>query len=78
MMNPIERLRAAGYGPARLARLLANISPQAISQWSKVPEDRVVEVERVTGISRHELRPDLSEIFGTDPDPSTHAAEVSA
>jgi hypothetical protein len=24
----------------------------------------VVEIERITGVSRHELRPDLSRIFG--------------
>lgn len=28
-----------------------------------IPAERVVEVERVTGISRHVLRPDLSSIF---------------
>ncbi|PZP64983.1 MAG: hypothetical protein DI604_25710, partial [Delftia acidovorans] len=30
-----------------------------VSQWKKVPAERVLEVERVTGISRHELRPDV-------------------
>lgn len=29
----------------------------------QIPADRVIEVERVTGISRHILRPDLSAIF---------------
>lgn len=29
----------------------------------QIPADRVIEVERITGISRHELRPDLSRIF---------------
>jgi hypothetical protein len=40
-----------------------SISPQAISQWKQVPADRVIDVEVVTGISRHVLRPDLSAIF---------------
>lgn len=35
------------------------INPGAISQWEKVPAERVLDVERVTGIPRHELRPDL-------------------
>lgn len=35
------------------------ISIQAISQWDEVPPLRVLAVEGVTGISRHELRPDL-------------------
>jgi DNA-binding transcriptional regulator YdaS (Cro superfamily) len=39
------------------------ITPQAISQWVIVPTERVVDVERVTGVSRHRLRPD---IFGAD------------
>lgn len=47
---------------ARLAETLG-VLPGAISQWTQVPHDRVLEVERITGISRHELRPDLSRIF---------------
>jgi DNA-binding transcriptional regulator YdaS (Cro superfamily) len=35
------------------------ISIQAVSQWDEVPPLRVLEVERLSGVSRHELRPDL-------------------
>ena len=35
------------------------ITHGAVSQWSRVPAERVLDVERVTGISRHELRPDI-------------------
>lgn len=63
MSDPIENLRNSGFTPARLAGLMSNITPQAISQWKQVPVERVIEVERVTGISRHILRPDLSAIF---------------
>jgi len=35
------------------------ITHGAISQWRRVPAERVLDVERVTGISRHDLRPDL-------------------
>ena len=31
----------------------------AIPQWQKVPAARVLDVERITGISRHALRPDV-------------------
>ena len=31
----------------------------AVYQWRRVPASRVLDVERITGISRHELRPDL-------------------
>lgn len=41
-----------------LAKAL-NCRPSAISQWRRVPIDRVTEVERLTGIPRHELRPDI-------------------
>jgi hypothetical protein len=43
---------------ADLARRLG-ISRAAVAQWRKVPAERLVEVERVTGVSRVILRPDL-------------------
>ena len=45
-------------GLAGIARPLG-ISEQAVSQWDEVPPLRVLAVERVTGVPRHELRPDL-------------------
>lgn len=41
-----------------LAKAL-NCRPSAISQWQRVPISRVADVERLTGIPRHELRPDV-------------------
>lgn len=35
------------------------ISSAAIRQWDQVPPLRVLDVERLTGVPRHELRPDL-------------------
>jgi DNA-binding transcriptional regulator YdaS (Cro superfamily) len=44
---------------ATLAEAL-EISHSAVRQWGTlVPADRVVQVERVTGIPREQLRPDL-------------------
>lgn len=40
------------------------ISVQAVSQWRRVPGARVLEVERITGVSRYEIRPD---IYGLGP-----------
>lgn len=74
MTEIIERLRNAGWKPAKLASAMTDITPQAISQWRQVPAERVIEVERVTGISRHELRPDLSSIFIGSDDPSKEGA----
>jgi DNA-binding transcriptional regulator YdaS (Cro superfamily) len=42
----------------KIARALG-ITHGAVSQWTRVPAERVLDVERVTGISRHVLRPDL-------------------
>jgi len=43
---------------ARIAEL-CGITTSAVSQWSRVPERHVWAVCRVTGLSAHELRPDL-------------------
>lgn len=48
---------AAG-GVRALARILG-ISHQAIVQWDVVPASRLLEVERLTGVQREILRPDL-------------------
>lgn len=54
----LDRAIKAVGGLAGLATPLG-ISMQAISQWEEVPPLRVLAVERVSGISRHDLRPDL-------------------
>lgn len=50
-------ITAAGSSLALSSRL--GVSPQALSQWRRVPALRVLAVEQATGIGRHELRPDL-------------------
>lgn len=42
------------------------IAPAAITQWKKagVPANRVLGLEELTGVSRHDLRPD---VFGPRP-----------
>ena len=51
-------IKAAG-SMRGLARLL-DIAPQSIVRWKKgIPAERVIEVERVTGVPRAVLRPDL-------------------
>lgn len=45
-------------GLAGLAEPLG-ISVQAVSQWDEVPPLRVLAVEQISGVSRHDLRPDL-------------------
>lgn len=43
---------------SRLAESLG-MFPSALSQWTQVPAERVLDVERHTGLSRHDLRPDI-------------------
>ena len=45
-------------GMAQLADKLG-IARQAVYQWSRIPVERVAEVERITGVPRAELRPDI-------------------
>lgn len=39
------------------------VSRGAVLQWDKVPEERIEQVSKVTGISPRVLRPDLAELF---------------
>jgi DNA-binding transcriptional regulator YdaS (Cro superfamily) len=61
--SAVKRLK--DFGGRRLAARLRELDPdnpltsQAISQWTRVPAERVLPVEAATGIPRHELRPDL-------------------
>ena len=50
-------IEKAGTGDKLASEL--GITPQALSQWDRVPPLRVLEVERLTGVPRHELRPDV-------------------
>lgn len=43
---------------SQLARDLG-ITTGAVWQWRRVPAERVIDVSRLTGIPREELRPDL-------------------
>ena len=56
--TPLDRAIKAAGGLTGLATSL-NITKQAVAQWIEVPPLRVLEVERVSGVPRHELRPDL-------------------
>jgi TorA maturation chaperone TorD len=52
-----EAIRAAG-GVSELARQIG-ISQPSVSNWIRVPAERVVSVETATGVDRVVLRPDL-------------------
>ena len=52
-----EAIRVAG-GVGALARKLG-ISQPSVSNWSRIPAERVLSVEAATGVNRSTLRPDL-------------------
>lgn len=57
-------IRAVG-GIGALARALGLAQP-SVSEWRRIPADRIAAVESVTGVPRSELRPDLYAPEGAD------------
>lgn len=64
MMNiTIKEIATRAGGVVALSTKLG-LSRGAVSQWEKVPLERVNDVARITGIPRERLRPD---VFGPAP-----------
>ncbi len=60
-MNPVDRAIEGGGGLQPLSEKLG-VRYQALQKWRKsgrVPAERVLPLEKASGVSRHELRPDL-------------------
>lgn len=71
--SPVEKAIDALGGLTRAAAVLGIDNPSVIANWrtrGQVPYTRVLDVERATGISRHDLRPD---IYGPAPKPERAA-----
>jgi DNA-binding transcriptional regulator YdaS (Cro superfamily) len=58
MDQALKKAIAAAGSTKALAKALG-ISVQAIYQWEITPIKQVVAIERATGVSRKELRPDI-------------------
>lgn len=60
--NGLERAIKQAGSQTALAGLLG-VRQSHISNWKnrqgRIPAERVLDIERVTGVSRHDLRPDL-------------------
>ena len=66
-MTALDRAVEAAGSQLALANALGIKSP-SISGWydrKKIPVERVIAIESATGVSRHELRPD---VFGPAPE----------
>ncbi|MEJ6656893.1 MAG: YdaS family helix-turn-helix protein [Pseudomonas sp.] len=60
-MSAISKAAEKAGGQSALAKLLG-ITSQAVNKMcasGRVPAERVLAIEEATGVSRHELRPDL-------------------
>ena len=57
------KLAVAKAGGTTALASAIGVTPQAISQWAVCTPRRVMDVERESGVSRHDLRPD---IFGDE------------
>lgn len=66
-LSPVELVIETLGGPSKAAAAMKIANPSVVLNWRKrgqVPADRVIEVEKLTGVSRHDLRPD---VFGAAP-----------
>jgi DNA-binding transcriptional regulator YdaS (Cro superfamily) len=63
--TPLDLAKQNCGGVARLAEKLNainpdnTITPQAISQWRRVPAERAADVAKVSGVPVEQLRPDV-------------------
>jgi DNA-binding transcriptional regulator YdaS (Cro superfamily) len=73
-MSALQRAIKIAGNPTRLGKKVG-VSRQAVEQWKVVPPERVLAVEKATGVSRYELRPD---IFGDAPEGMKGRASVAA
>ncbi|MBH1486531.1 helix-turn-helix domain-containing protein [Stenotrophomonas maltophilia] len=74
-MSALDRAVQSAGSQQALAQLLG-IKPPSVSGWydrCRVPAERCIAIELATGVSRHQLRPD---VFG--PDPAESQAEAVA
>ena len=70
----VKMAASAAGGVAALARALG-VTSQAVSQWRKIPAERVPAVSRATDLPPHLLRPDLyRRPLSTGPDAEAQAA----
>lgn len=60
-MTPEQALQKAikSAGSKRKLALQIGIAAQNLTHWKRVPAERVLSVEKITGVAREVLRPDI-------------------
>lgn len=58
---PIKTIIKEAGGPAKLAEHFSDLTSQAVSQWTRVPESRVEKVAELSGFTPAQIRPDLAQ-----------------
>jgi DNA-binding transcriptional regulator YdaS (Cro superfamily) len=71
--DALRRILAKRGSAVRIATELC-ITPQAVNDWKRVPAERVLEVEKITGVPREELRPDIYPPADSQSSAREHAA----
>lgn len=59
MVKDAALLKAIEAVGASAIAVACGITRQGVSDWKRVPPGRVLTVEQVSGVPRHELRPDI-------------------
>ena len=59
MKDPAIQEAASRVGGVTKLSLALGLSRAAVSAWRRVPAERVIAVEQITGVSRYVLRPDI-------------------
>ena len=76
MIKIVEEAAEKVGGLMALAAALG-IKHQALYSWKRVPAERVIAMERITGVPRHQIRPDLAAIF-VQPNPQAEIEDEEA
>ncbi|MDV2966396.1 YdaS family helix-turn-helix protein [Nitratireductor aquimarinus] len=75
MLKIVEQAAEKVGGLSKLAAELG-IKHQAFYSWRQVPPARVLDLERISGVSRHHIRPDIyGEPLTSGTDRAPEAAE---
>jgi len=74
IMSALQKAISIAGNSSKLGKKVG-VSRQAVEQWKVVPPERVLAVERATGVSRYDLRPD---IYGDPPKDMKRGEPVAA